>query len=379
MEAKRASRGEAAGVKIFDMVKQQIIHDLEKMEPHTRLPGRQALCEQYFVSRDTIDRVIASLKSENYLYTIRNSGTFVSDPSISLNISTKLPPKTIGVLMPTSGINSSVDVAKGIDDYAGRHGLRVVHCITDHNPQKMESYIRRLILSGVAGLLIQPPSIVRSYSEASALIQTAGIPVVFMFEAFPNMTDYPLVTVNTLRPENIEFAFERGYRHMAYVSNHGNFSRDSNLRIYLSVLAHRGIEDCYHHVLVENNLPREAFVRKVQQLLAKPEPPDVVYCFNDTEAGMVYDAIRRSGLRISEDVGVIGSDDSPIAARMDPPLTSVHISAYDIGYVGCGWIAQFVQSGKMPYQRLKLFQPRLVDRASCRGKGASSSGFQNEN
>ena len=361
-------REKETAMKVFDMVKQQIIRDLEKMEPHTRLPGRQALCDQYFASRDTIDRVIASLKRENYLYTIRNSGTFVADPSISLNISRKLPPGTIGVLMPTSGINSSVHVACGINDYAGAHGLQVVHCITDHNPQKMESYIRRLILSGVSGLLIQPPSIVCSYSEASALIQCASIPVVFMFDAFPNMTDYPLVTVNTSRPENIEFVYDRGYRHMAYVSNHGNFSRDNNLRLYLSVLAHRGIEDSYHHVLVENSLPREAFVHRVQQLLEKPERPDVIYCFNDTEAGMVYEAIRRSGLRISDDIGVIGSDDSPVAAQMDPPLTSVNISAYNIGYVGCNWIAQFVQSGKMPYQKLKLFQPRLVDRASCKGR-----------
>lgn len=355
-------------MKVFDMVKQQLIQDLEKMEPHTRLPGRQTLCEQYFVSRDTIDRVISSLTKENYLYTIRNSGTFVSDPSISLNISRKLPPKTIGVLMPTSGINSSVDVAKGIDDYATSHSLQVVHCITDHNPQKMESYIRRLILSGVSGLLIQPPSIVRSYSEASALVQRAGIPVVFMFEAFPNMTDSPLVSVNISRPENIEFAFDRGYQRMAYVSNHGNFSRDNNLRLYLSVLAHRGIDDCFHYVLVENNLPRDMFVHKVQQLLVKPERPDIIYCFNDTEAAMVYEAIQKSGLRISEDVGVIGSDDSPIAALMNPPLTSINISAYDIGYVGCSWIAQFVQSGKMPYQKLKLFQPKLVERASCKGR-----------
>ena len=104
MKADVMPREKETAMKVFDMVKQQIIRDLEKMEPHTRLPGRQALCDQYFASRDTIDRVIASLKRENYLYTIRNSGTFVADPSISLNISRKLPPGTIGVLMPESTI-----------------------------------------------------------------------------------------------------------------------------------------------------------------------------------------------------------------------------------------------------------------------------------
>lgn len=354
-------------MKIFDTVKQRIIQDLEQMEPHTRLPGRQALCEQYFVSRDTIDRVITALCREGYLYTIRNSGTFVADPSISLNIRQKLPPRTIGVLMPTAGINSSIRVAQGIDDYAAEHGLNVIRCVTDHNLQKLESYIRRLILSGVSGLLIQQPSIACSYAEASALLERAGLPVVFMFSTFPNMTDHPMVSANISRPENIEFVFDLGYKRLAYVSNHGNFSKDTGLRLYLSALAQRGIHDCYRHVLVENHLPREQFIRKVQQMFAMPEAPDAVYCFNDTEAGMVYEALRRAGLRVSDDVGVIGQDDSPIAAQMDPPLSSIDIGAYGIGYTGMEWIAQIVESGDMPYQKMKLFQPKLVKRASCLG------------
>lgn len=355
-------------MRIFDTVKQQIIQDLEKMEPHTRLPGRQTLCEQYFVSRDTIDRVITILCREGYLYTIRNSGTFVADPSISLNISRKLPPQTIGVLMPTSGINSSIRVAQGIDDYATEHSLNVIHCITDHNPQKLESYIRRLLLSGVSGLLIQPPSRPSPYVEVSAMIKEAGIPAVFMFSAFPNMTDYPLVGANSFLPETIEFAFERGYRRMAYVSNHGNFSKDSKLHLYLAMLARRGIEDDFRYVLVEEHIPREQFIDKVQrELLERPDRPDVIYCFNDTAAGMVYEAIRRAGLRISDDVGVIGSDDSPIAAQMDPPLTSIDIRAYGIGYTGISWIAQFVRTGTIAQRRLKLYQPQRVERASCMG------------
>lgn len=354
-------------MKVFDAIKQRIIQDLERMPPHTRLAGRQALCEQYFASRDTIDRVITALCREGYLYTIRNSGTFVADPSISLNISQKLPPETIGVLMPTAGINSSIRVAQGINDYAAENNVHMVHCVTDHNPEKMESYIRRLILSGIAGFLIQPPAVVRSYAEASGTIERAKLPAVFMFEGFPGMTDYPLVTPNSTQGENLEFVFDRGYRRMGYVSNHGNFSRDSSLRVYLSVQAHHGVEDPYRYVLVENYLDRELFIGKVQQLLALPDRPDVIYCFNDTEASMVYEAIYRSNLRVSEDVGVIGSDDSPPAALMDPPLTSVDIGAYDIGHTAMSWIVQCVRTGNMPYQKMKVMQPRLIDRASCLG------------
>ena len=54
MKADVMPREKETAMKVFDMVIQQIIRDLEKMEPHTRLPGRQALCDQYFASRDTM-------------------------------------------------------------------------------------------------------------------------------------------------------------------------------------------------------------------------------------------------------------------------------------------------------------------------------------
>lgn len=355
-------------MRIFDTVKRQIIRDLEKLEPHTRLQGRQALCDQYFVSRDTIDRVIASLCEEGYLYTIKNSGTFVADPSISLNISCKLPPQTIGVLMPTSGINSSIRVAQGIDDYAAEHNLNMIHCITGHNVQKLESYTRRLLLSGISGLLIQAPSVKCSYEEISEIIRQAGIPTVFMFNTFPSLSNYPLVTVSNVNPDDILFVFDRGYKRMAFASNHGNFNSCTCLRNYLDTLARRGIEDDYRYVLVEEFLPREQFIRMTQQkLLAREDQPDMIYCYNDTEAGMVYEAIKRMGLRISDDVGVIGSDNSPIAAQMDPPLTSIDINAYEIGYTAASWVAQFVLTGNIPRRKLKIFQAKVMDRASCAG------------
>lgn len=354
-------------MRIFDAVKQQIIRDLEKLEPHTRLPGRQVLCEKYFVSRDTIDRVIGELCREGYLYTIRNSGTFVSDPSITLNISRKLPPHTIGVLMPTEGINSSILVAKGIHDYAKENGLHVVRCVTGHNPEKLHSYIRRLIISGVSGLLIQPPSVVRSYAETTALIEREGLPVMFMFGTFPGMTDHPLVAPNHTQAFKLDFVYERGYRRMGFVSNHGNYASCEALRTYLSFQANHGAEDPLRYAVVEKFLERDVFIEKVQQMLAMPDRPDVLLCFNDTEAGMVYEAVRRSGLRVSDDVGVIGSDNSPIAEQMDPPLTSVDIGCYDIGYTGISWLYRFMVDGHTPYHWLKVIEPWVVDRASCLG------------
>ncbi|WP_203818112.1 LacI family DNA-binding transcriptional regulator [Paractinoplanes ferrugineus] len=59
-------------------------------------------------------------------------------------------------------------------------------------------------------------------------------------------------------------------------------------------------------------------------LLARPEPPTAILTTNDLQAAGVYQATREAGLRIPADLSVVGFDDLPITALMDPPLTTVH-------------------------------------------------------
>ena len=351
---------------LFEETKQAVIRDLEGLPPNTRLPARSELSEKYYVSRNTIDRIIESLCREGYLYTIRNSGTFVADPSIDMNIVSPLAPETIGVVMPTSGINSSVMIERAIQDYATAYNLNVQFCITGHDPRRMESYIRRLLLLHVSGLLIQPPSQIHSYAEISMDIQKAKVPAVFMFGTFPSMADAPLVTCNNPLPDNVDFLYERGYQRPGYVSNHGNLNSDSMLRMFISALAKRGEGSWDTRTLVESYLERSAFIQRLIEFLQREEAPDAVLCFNDTEASMVYEAARTIGRSIPDDLAVIGSDNSPAAALMDPPLTSIDIGAYDIGLTAIGWITRIVRNGIWPKNTFKVFEREMVERSSCR-------------
>jgi LacI family transcriptional regulator len=59
------------------------------------------------------------------------------------------------------------------------------------------------------------------------------------------------------------------------------------------------------------------------QLLDRPEPPTAIFCFNDRMAVGAYDAIKSRGLRVPEDVSVVGFDDEDLASYMVPPLSTV--------------------------------------------------------
>ncbi len=353
---------------VYQEVKRRIIADIESLPPHTRLPARPLLCEQYFASRTTIDRVIASLCAEGYLYAVKKSGTYVADPALNVSIPSASSGRHIGTILPTHGINSSALIEQGITDYAHALGIDVTICSSGHDAQRQHSLVRRLINAGIDGLILQPPTQRASYQETSALLVDRRIPTVFLFDRLPDMRRMPLVA-----PNNITAGLERmrhlqscGYTRIACVSNHGDESIDSCLGCYLTAKQLFGLLHDPAHVLIQDRAPREQFIRQIVEMLSLPSPPDAFYCFNDTMAGIVYEAVARRGLRISDDVGVIGSDNSLACDQMIPPLTSIDIQSYRLGHAALDILLQF-DDFQSPPPLHTLFEPKLYVRQSCLG------------
>ncbi len=108
---------------------------------------------------------------------------------------------------------------------------------------------------------------------------------------------------------------------------------DLRLDGYREVLAQAGIaiDPAWH---VHGETSAQGGRAAVEQLLDLPEDrrPTAVFCFNDRMAAGAYTAAHRRGLRIPDDLSIIGYDDQQlIAAELDPPLTTVALPHYDMG------------------------------------------------
>ncbi|WP_435837274.1 LacI family DNA-binding transcriptional regulator, partial [Streptomyces asoensis] len=87
----------------------------------------------------------------------------------------------------------------------------------------------------------------------------------------------------------------------------------------LGVLPHGGTGGRVHAALTH-----EDGCTAARALLALPERPTAIFAANDLQALGVYQAAREAGLRIPDDLSVVGFDDLPVVAWVDPPLTTVH-------------------------------------------------------
>jgi LacI family transcriptional regulator len=115
--------------------------------------------------------------------------------------------------------------------------------------------------------------------------------------------------------------------------------------------------------LVHCEMEPDSATAATRRLLKLPEPPDAIYGINDTVAFAAMKEIRKQGLRIPEDVGIVGFTDDYHATVVHPPLTSVSHPTFEMGETAARLFFESLE-GKPPRQvELKT---RLVTRESSR-------------
>jgi DNA-binding LacI/PurR family transcriptional regulator len=108
---------------------------------------------------------------------------------------------------------------------------------------------------------------------------------------------------------------------------------------WLDVLGPAGIEPA---VLRSEVSTQEDGLAAVRDVLTGPDRPTAVLCFSDALAGGVVRAAEDAGLRVPQDLSVVGYDDTPLARRMRPALTTVHQDAAEKGRLAAAELAAAV-------------------------------------
>lgn len=127
----------------------------------------------------------------------------------------------------------------------------------------------------------------------------------------------------------------------------------------------------------DENLVRHAcFTAKtgyqaMNQLLASGQVPEAVFAASDLVAMGAMLALRQHSLNIPQDIALVGFDDVPLAGYVDPPLTTVRLPTYDLGWQTGDLLVRLIQ-GNPPAEKTIPLETELVIRKSC-GAGLSST------
>lgn len=129
----------------------------------------------------------------------------------------------------------------------------------------------------------------------------------------------------------VEHLIQRGHRDIAMIA--GRFSPyivGERYRAFLEITRACGIAvDAQRVKMCEADV--ESATRAATELLSRKDRPTAVFAANDIIAAGILKAARRLGLRVPQDVAVVGFDDSTVCTMLEPELTSVHINCRRMG------------------------------------------------
>lgn len=257
-------------------------------------------------------------------------------------------------------------ILKGAQDEAWRNGYVLLVADTGDNPEVTADAIKMMVDHQAVGMLYS--TWYHRAVDPSPLFD--ALPSVFV-NCFTTQPDTYSVVPSEVQGGSLatRLLLERGHRRVAFVNSTEDApSTAGRLEGYRQSLAEAGIP--FDPNLVISIHPdeaggfQEAGYDAGMQLLSSSTPPSAIFCYNDRVAMGLYEAAKERGVRIPEDLAVVGFDDQEvIAAHLRPKLTSIALPHYDIGVHGVRALLKRVEIGR-GYAGVELIECPAVMRSS---------------
>lgn len=254
------------------------------------------------------------------------------------------------------------DVVRGVEDVASGSDHSLVLCNSDEDLDKERAYLELIARERMAGAIIVPAD--STHSDLS-MLPAQGIPVVTIDRHATGLEvdSVELDSENAAR-EAVAHLLE-GNRRVACITGPESTSTGaSRLAGYRRALADAGITE--DPDLVHDGHFREAGGRAAAEaLLRLGEPPDAIFCANNVMTLGCLRALAEHGVRIPDDIAVVGFDETEWARLVQPPLTTVAQPTYEMGEVAGELLLDRVRGGAGPPRHVTL-EASLVVRESSR-------------
>jgi DNA-binding LacI/PurR family transcriptional regulator len=266
---------------------------------------------------------------------------------------------TLGVVVTTIADPFAGEVVSGIEDFALEHEYSVIlaacHADAARELRAVQSFLERR----VDGILVMASRVGAQYIPLLAEMKT---PIVLINSHHPGEFIYSVRIDDSHGAQTAtRHLIELGHQRIAYIGDEFGFqSNTERLAGYERTLDEFGLGSQRKRIEHGDGTPAGGMTA-MARLLGRPEPPTAVFCYNDREAIGALRAAREAGLRVPEDLSVVGFDDLFLSSFTDPPLTTIQQPKHEMGRQAAEILLQLL-SGQKPQSRVN--QGTLVVRNS---------------
>jgi LacI family transcriptional regulator len=305
------------------------------------------------ISPATRERVLRRMKELNYQPSLHAQG-LVSGQSFM-----------IGLIVPDLVHAFFSEVAKSISAVVRKKGFGLVISSSNDDPQLEQDEI---------SLMVRHRIVVASCQENPKTLSAVGkeTPLVLLDRRFrdfdANFVGTDDVLVGKMATEHL---VQMGYRRIAHIGGRKTSTSLGRLQGYKSALArHRiSVPDSYVIHRKRSDESGDTTGRQAMEKMLKLKPrPDAVFCFNDPAAIGAMNAIISAGLRIPEDIALIGAGNIRYAESFRVPLSTIDVSSSALGEFAGNLALQLAAEKRSAQSKTIVVPPKLIIRDSTRSK-----------
>ncbi len=313
------------------------------------------------ISADKIKAIIKLAKKRNYV---------PNDLAASLRQATS---NNIGVITTWINRNFHAQIISGVEEEASNKGMNVI-ILQSHDRYLDEVHNAQALLnSRVSGLIVSLAMETLDYNHFKPFFKN-HIPVVFADRVPPDAIKSHRVLIDNFKAAYMatQHLIDQGCKRIAHLS--GQRHRENyreRIEGYSKALKDHGIKVDKRYIYECETKSNEEGVMAARQLLSLSEPPDAIWCTNDNMAVAIVQYCKKVGIKVPEQLAVLGFNNDPITTIIEPNLSTLINPGFEIGKHAARLIIDHhrLKWTEKDYATIKL-ETELVVRESSMKKSA---------
>lgn len=281
------------------------------------------------VSRALRDDPVVSVKTKKKVFDLAEKYGYQTN-QFARNLR-KQQTNTIGVIIPRLNSYFMAAVIAGIEQVANQAGYNLIISQSSESAERESINVRTMFNNRVDGLLVSLSYHTNNLDSFEKFAQK-NIPVIF-FDRTPESSTFTNIRINNVQAgyEATKHLLSKGRRRIVHVTVSSTESvYRERFRGYAQALAEFGVPLDMNLVYL-GDLSLESGADAAKFIHALPQRPDGVFVANDNCAAGCVIGLKAHGLRVPEDIAVVGFNDDPVSRIVDPNLTTIHYPGHEMG------------------------------------------------
>lgn len=336
------------------MTKKTTIYDIAKKLNITAATVSRALNNNPKISSATRELVLKTASSMNYE---QNKLALALKSGKSNNV---------GVIVPRIDSNFFASVIRGIEDELHPNGYHVIICQTHYNENLEIENIKTLLNAQVDGILMSISNIDIEKNVIFNSLLKKNIPLIF-FDRKKNIEGVSSVTINDFEGgyKATKHLIDQGCKRIVHLSNNRLFEiyKDRFLG-YKQALLDNGLE-FDENLVIESKSDVEEGKISAKKLLSMEQLPDAIFSSSDWTALGAIQELRENGIRIPEDIRVVGFSNEPFTRYLELSMSTVDQFPLEMGKVAAKvFLEQVINPANLRMEKKVVLTPELHIRKS---------------